>query len=453
MRHRGNPHARNGERGVTMIIVVIAMMSMLAMVALAVDVITLYAARSEAQRAADAAALAAAKMLVDAGVTGDPTLINPTVQSTAQTLATQAAQSVAGQSGIAGRPIAAADVAVTFPNGGNAASFAINPTVNVTVQNTNLPTFFARIWSRAALTVRATATAEGFNPSNSQALNGGTGVPVIARGVKPFLLPNCDPVNVNNPVSNCVGGVPRFFDATTGALINPGPAPTGIIGETFNVSSACGPGPACAPGGATAGLYYPIQMPPATDACPSTCGGGGTNFETDIECSNPSPISCGAAAVAPIWNALPLDTSVFPEGGGGPAQTGVECLIHQRPGNGMDTLTTPITYPLQIQVGNNHPLEGTPTLSANDYITTSDSLVTVPVYEPLAPPGSVPPAQPVIVGFLQVFINRAHPAGGGPKAGSFDVTIVNVAGCGSGATAAPVYTGNSSAVPVRLIHR
>ena len=88
MRHRSNPQARNGERGVTMIIVVIAMMSMLAMVALAVDVITLYAARSEAQRAADAAALAAAKMLVDAGVTGDPTLINPTVQSTAQTLAT-----------------------------------------------------------------------------------------------------------------------------------------------------------------------------------------------------------------------------------------------------------------------------------------------------------------------------------------------------------------------------
>src|SRR4029077_20421104 len=159
----------------------IAMMSMLAMVALAVDVITLYAARSEAQRAADAAALAAAqmrggagvtggaaglaaaKMLVDAGVTGDPTLINPTVQSTAQTLATQAAQSVAGQSAIAGRPIAVADVTVTFPDSG-AASFGITPTVNVVVQNTNLPTFFARIWSRASLTVRATATAEGFNP-------------------------------------------------------------------------------------------------------------------------------------------------------------------------------------------------------------------------------------------------------------------------------------------------
>jgi hypothetical protein len=104
-----------------------------------------------------------------------------------------------------------------------------------------------------------------------------------------------------------------------------------------------------------------------------------------------------------------------------------------------------------LKVGNSHPLEGTPTLSANDYITTSDSLVTVPVYEP--PVGSAAPAGAVnIVGFLQVFVARAWPAGGGPKAGSFDVTIVNVAGCGTGATAAPVYTGSSSAVPVLLTH-
>ena len=56
-----------------MILVVLAMLSMLGIVALAIDVITLYSARSETQRAADSAALVAAKMLVDAGVTGDPT--------------------------------------------------------------------------------------------------------------------------------------------------------------------------------------------------------------------------------------------------------------------------------------------------------------------------------------------------------------------------------------------
>ena len=152
---------------------------------------------------------------------------------------------------------------------------------------------------------------------------------------------------------------------------------------------------------------------------------------------------------------------MFPEGGGGPAQTGVQCLIHETPGNGQDLLNgstgiglTPpgaaLNYPLQIQVGNNHPLEGTPTLSTGDYVTTSDSLVTVPVYDAT---GGVIPNSPVnIIGFLQVFIDHAAP-GGGPNAGHFRVTIVNVSGCGSGATGPPVYTGTSSAVPVRLIHQ
>ncbi len=141
---------------------------------------------------------------------------------------------------------------------------------------------------------------------------------------------------------------------------------------------------------------------------------------------------------------LPLDTTVFPEGASGPAQSGVECLIHQRPGNGMDDLNLPISYPLQIQVGNNHPLAGS-VLSAGDLVTTSDSLVTVPVYDGIATPG----VSVNIIGFLQVFINRSFP-GGGPKAGEFQVTVVNLSGCGSNATAAPVASG--SAVPIRLIH-
>lgn len=123
--------------------------------ALAIDVITLYAARSETQRAADSAALAAAKMLIDAGVTGDPG--NSGLQTTAQTLATQVAQSVAHQIAISGRQVQSADVSVTYPNKGQP-SFGINPTVAVTVTRPNLPTFFSRIWSRAALSVSTTAT-------------------------------------------------------------------------------------------------------------------------------------------------------------------------------------------------------------------------------------------------------------------------------------------------------
>jgi len=152
-----------------MILVVLAMLSMLGIIALAIDVITLYSARSEAQRAADSAALVAAKMLVDAGVTGDPT--NSGLQTVAQGMATTAAKDVGKQSVIAGRPVQATDVTVSFPNSG-LPSFGINPQVSVTVVNSNLPTFFSRIWSRATLTVRATALAEGFNPSNATTLTG-----------------------------------------------------------------------------------------------------------------------------------------------------------------------------------------------------------------------------------------------------------------------------------------
>lgn len=437
-----------------MILVVLAMLSMLGIIALAIDVITLYSARSETQRAADAAALVGAKMLVDAGVTGDPG--NAALQATARTIATKAATDVAKQGVIAGRQIQTTDVSVNFPNSGTA-SFPINPRVSVTVQNTNLPTFFSRIWSRAALTVRATATAEGYNPSDATTITGGATAPVIARCVKPFIIPNCDPQHGGG--TGCGGTAATFFNTGTGQITNPGAAPAGIIGAGFDLLSNCGVGPgSCVPGAPNAGpgpggptlLYYPAAMPAATRACPAGCTGG-TNFEQEIECCNPTPISCGTTVTLPAVNQLSVDTTVFPDGGGGPAQSGVECLIHQRPGNGQDALnsTPPISYPLQIQVGNNHPLSGT-VLSSGDSVSTSDSLVTIPVYDQTTPPGGPPTTAVNIVGFLQVFIDQAFPGGGGPKAGEFHVTVVNVSGCGSSASGAPVSSG-AAAVPVRLV--
>ena len=52
-----------------MVLIALAMVSLLAMAALAIDITTLYVARSEAQNAADAAALAGAKMFVTSGIT------------------------------------------------------------------------------------------------------------------------------------------------------------------------------------------------------------------------------------------------------------------------------------------------------------------------------------------------------------------------------------------------
>src|SRR5438876_1013371 len=63
---------RRREHGVTMVLVAVAMVAIIAIAALSIDVITLYLAREEAQRSADAAALAAARVISISGLTGDP---------------------------------------------------------------------------------------------------------------------------------------------------------------------------------------------------------------------------------------------------------------------------------------------------------------------------------------------------------------------------------------------
>ena len=153
---------------------------------------------------------------------------------------------------------------------------------------------------------------------------------------------------------------------------------------------------------------------------------------------------------------MSVDTTVYPDGGGGPAEVGVKCLIHQNSGsNGQDVLNGglpgALTYPLEIQAGPDHPLSAS---LAGGYVNTSDSLVTVPVYDDIAAAGAPPIAGAQIVGFLQLFIDDSFPGNGSWKAGTFHVTVVNVAGCGTDALAGkPVFPGSTSAVPVRLIHQ
>jgi uncharacterized membrane protein len=55
---------RKAERGQTILITAIAMVAMLAMAVLAIDIVTRYVASGQAQKTADAAALAGAKVFV-----------------------------------------------------------------------------------------------------------------------------------------------------------------------------------------------------------------------------------------------------------------------------------------------------------------------------------------------------------------------------------------------------
>ncbi len=70
---RVNTAHRKNERGITIVLVAFSLLALLGMAALAIDVSTLYVAHGEAQRAADAAALAGARMFASSGYTSAST--------------------------------------------------------------------------------------------------------------------------------------------------------------------------------------------------------------------------------------------------------------------------------------------------------------------------------------------------------------------------------------------
>src|ERR1700738_138841 len=96
-------HKREG--GVTILLVAVALIAIMGMAALSIDVVTLYLARAEAQRAADAAALTAARVISISGITGDPSNNTDSwdaICGGSTGIATQAAQAVAQQNPVAG---------------------------------------------------------------------------------------------------------------------------------------------------------------------------------------------------------------------------------------------------------------------------------------------------------------------------------------------------------------
>jgi len=462
------PPQHDREAGVTILLVAAALVAIMAMAALSIDIVTLYLANAEAQRSADAAALAAARILSISGMTGDPAnapISSGNAWQLACATAAQVAKSVgqlAQQNSVGG---AAGTVTVSFPNNSDTAActgttpaFGVNPLVTVQVQRTDLPTFFARIWGRRGASVSATATAEAFNSSNSDVFgNGATGtvIPVQPRCVKPWIVPNLDPGN---------GALP-FVTTTNGSIgfpgIRVGAAPPGIVGEQFSLFADCAAGASCAPPdatpkvNATGGLYngfpapagnnleyVPGAVPPHSTAVPS-CGNAPGYQEAVSGCDQTTVYACGVSNPGNT-----ADLGVNPGGPTGDTATAVQCVTHQATQgsttSGQDTLDNAV-YPFQISAGSSNPL------GITGQITSSNSIVSLPIYDSSPPPvvftaGSTTPV--TIVGFLQVFINYVNPDG------SLNVTVLNVAGCGNGGPGSspvgPAVTGTTP-VPVRLI--
>jgi hypothetical protein len=457
MKTDGHTHSsRHDDRGVSILIIAVSMVFVLGMAGLGIDLASLYVARGQAQRAADAGALAAAQYLGK-----DCTAANGSVTPSCQAIAKQKAAAVANVNLIAGvspNISATNDVDVRF-----LVTNASDPQIQViasrdTAHSNPMPTFFVKIFGINSANVSAVAVAEAFNPA-------GGGPPVGAMCLKPWLMPNCDwdhpastspapPSGYLNPACVDNSTTPptqysQYIDSSPSApystaLINPGPvSQNGVQGQMITIKSS---DPTAAAGPSQ---FYPIYLPagkPAT-SCPScangTSGGTGSSsgafYRQNIECCNATPISCGDQTIQPITGNMV-----------GPTAQGVDCLIHEKGGSGQDTMTVNTSGGLgdlwTITAGSANPY------GYSGAIDSSDSIITVPLYDgtPLCPGGSCSQTNIKVNGYLQLFLT-------GETSGNVSGYVMNVIPCPSaggnpGSTGGTVASGGSSPVPVRLIH-
>jgi hypothetical protein len=461
------------------------MFSIIWMAGMSIDIGTLYEASAEAQRAADAAALAAARTISISGVTGATNANWSTVCGGPGSPASSVAIAVAEQNTVGGAVLSSSSITVNYSAKGAGAGsqdcstsgsgFGVNPVVTVKVTQPNLPTYFSRVWGRTGNSVSASASAEAFNPSNAGSYA------VRPRCVKPWVVPNYDPLH---PTATCTIGANScnaFVNTSSGgAIVNPGTVATGgVIGERFWLLPVCivdpGQGGACGPPFRSAPPqanyapvtttdpptpnleYLPGQAPAISTAVPTSKGGACSDVTSSLPyaeaiagCDQSTQYQCG------ISSGNVVDASENP--GNGDTGNGVQCLTHQGTRESTDTLavsgqdtlnpfatnpTSPATYPFEIQAGTENPLT-TAGVSSGTIITSSTSIVSLPIYDssiPLVVVGNQQ-ADVTIVGFLQVFINFVD------KYGNVYVTVMNVTGCAS--DPGTVLTGTSP-VPVRLI--
>jgi Flp pilus assembly protein TadG len=435
------------DRGVSIMIIAVSMIFVLGMAGLGIDLASLYVGRSQAQRAADAGALAAAQYLAQNCTAGSGS-VSPECQATAK----DRAVAVTNANLIAGVTPNITTNDVTFLQ-----TSASDPQVQViaardTAHTNPMPTFFVKIFGINSADVSAKAVAEAFNPA-------GGGPPVGATCLKPWLMPNCDwnhtwTSGYKNPA--CVdnsSGTPvqysQYLDSTPSSqysttLLHPGSYSSGgVQGEPITVKSS-DPSQASGPS-----QFYPVYLPPGSvaSACPSCAiapGGSGPSsgalYRQNVECCNTTQISCGSQTIQPITGNMV-----------GPTGQGVDCLIHEQGGSGQDIMTVNSgsgSDPWTITAGSANPY------GLSGPISTSDSVVTVPLYDgtTLCPGGSCPSqANVTVVGYLQLFLN-------GETNGNVSATVMNVIPCpaaggspGSGGTPV-VASGGSSPVPIRLIH-
>lgn len=161
-------HVALDEQGMSLVFVTCGLMAMLSATTLAIDIGMFMNARSQAQNAADAGALAGAVALTYNSYT-DRTSTGPAVQSAINTATTNT---------VAGGPVSVTPADVTFPNDPDGQPTRVAVTVFRTVgRNNAIPTLMGGFFGVQRVDVSATATAE-------------TGGANAETCVKPFTIPD-----------------------------------------------------------------------------------------------------------------------------------------------------------------------------------------------------------------------------------------------------------------------
>jgi hypothetical protein len=411
---RNKPRSDDKQRGSTLMLSVVAIFLLLGMAAISIDFLTLYVARTDAQRAADAAALAGAKVFVSSGCT---TAADCT-SGTTSTIVKREAEDVGSQNKVFGQYANIADTDITFP--ASPTNDAHDPMVEVNVHRV-MPTLLAAALTRMlggnanGVTVAAKATAEAFNPT-------GSSTPFATSCIKPWLMPNCDP-DLNhipgnqNPLCPTTAGYfiknnqvvyPTYYANDTG----------GVLGEPWQLHQNSVPS-----------QYADISFTGSSSS--------GSVYKNEIEtCAPEGALACGGTVTVITGNKV------------GNTNQGTNSLING-PAPGQDTIDTGQPPPFPITAGQNNPIFPPGTVG----ISLSPSIVTVPVSTGAAVcPGNSCATQQ-IAGFMQLFIQSV----GLGAQDQVNAVILNIAACnvsnsgGSGSGVPPVGSGGTSLIPVRLV--
>jgi Flp pilus assembly protein TadG len=464
MKNAAAPRSSSGEHGATMVLIALFTVFVMSAAALAIDLGLLYVSRSEAQRAADAAALSGAYVFTTGCTNTGSCLSASNEQSAAQkAVATAKANFVAGSQGSVDCDLSGgysssscSGIQFTDPSGTGQ-----EPQITVTVKRTGIPLFFAKLFGVQNGTVSAAATAEANSTGGAQ------------QCVAPFLVPNCDPnpANATSIESSCApagtyGGFLKVTDPSTFAseVVNPAPYDPnqkvpGVYGEPWTLHYAYPPST-----GSAAGSVVPSQWSMASFPTASGQVNNGTNLLVAyIQSCPPVGVGCGTQ--------LQLNPGNDPTSIDGAINSlieGVSCSGNGKCGkdglgNGQDYLVNTQTdikgqmYP-PFQSGSGCNLPSFPFASGSNPAniqctgqTPTNSVLLAPVYQGnTLSPGCSPTTSctVTIVGFVQLFIDYSQQISGSV---TVQTNILNVLDCGSVRGTGTTVATNASPIPIRLI--